>query len=933
MIARIVVTLLVTAAALLGDGAGLQVHAPAPPSDGHPPMSVKSLRDAGASALGPPRARATLGAVVGLFVERPNDSTLAARLLELARRAGREDWLSDFVRASARRLPTAATLFLSAELQFDQRGNAARVAMIRRAHRFAPNDTEIAIAHAVALGATGELLEAYAVLPPSLTDRKGWQEVSDLALQRLSIITAAVAPDGLGDILTTAWLQRSWRSSERATRARALAFAAALAFGTSREATSRVMAEASLLDAARSADAEGAAIALMNAAELSGDTSLVMRFESACELIPDASSVARADCLVSALQHAVFSGEFPRAFQIYNRLQEQPTGNPLMALRLGPATTTLLELNGEYRLSARLAAAAVAAAESIGDQDLEGDLLLRLARARRLVGDFPAAREAALQASALSGNSGDLAQQATLQRMAAERGARGEPAWIEIGAASSRDGDALREVGVSAGDSTLGDTSTSAHGGHLGDRGLAGLAEDLGRGLLLETEQHDEEALVIYLQAIDYMRSHHAGQSGDLLGAATLADVWQDVTRRALGLALASGRTELGLRILEVGRHWAGGDAGKGRPAADPPSHGQQLPLDKLLGDRLPADQLSLDQLPDRAAVVAYAVDKSRTWAIVLRHQGTTLVEIPLDPRALRDQVALWRELGKSNGSVDGWRILGARLASSLLMPIEIAGLLDGVDQVRFVPDDALHLVPFATLVTLRSQDEHNYSVSQFLSVAAAFRRFDRPPPGAPLVAFGASGGSGTLEEMLSIRRLGGRMFVGARATETAWKRESVAASAIHFGGHATPLGESPWTTALQLKADTANDGLLTITEILALPLRGAVVVLLGCDTAARPEKPGPAAYYRQVPSLGEAFLDAGASAVVGNLWPITEEDAQLIALEFYGAGGPARGSAALEQARATLRRRFPDMPRRWAGAVWLGVTEPLSAAPRPRGR
>jgi CHAT domain-containing protein len=272
-------------------------------------------------------------------------------------------------------------------------------------------------------------------------------------------------------------------------------------------------------------------------------------------------------------------------------------------------------------------------------------------------------------------------------------------------------------------------------------------------------------------------------------------------------------------------------------------------------------------------------------------------------------------------------------LGRALLTPIESAGLLDGVDHIWFVPDDVLHLVPFATLVTERDAEGPGYAVSQFPSIAAAFRTSDHPVAGAPLVAFGAGGGSGTLAEMLSIRRLGGHVYVGARATETAWKRQSVAASAIHFGGHATPRGRSQWATALQLRADSANDGLLTLAEILANPLHGAVVVLLGCDTAARPEQPGPAAYYRQVPSLGEAFLDAGARAVIGNLWPITEEDARLMAQEFYGAGGPAGGAAALEQARAALRRRFPDMPRRWAGAVWLGVAEPMPATSNLRGR
>lgn len=917
MIARVVVTLLVTAVSLLGDGATLQLHAPAPPPASHPPMSVDRVRETGPSALSARQTRAALGAAARLFVERPNDSALGSRLLELARSAGREDWLRDFVRASARRLPTAATLLLSAELEDDRGAVDGRMASIRRAHHAAPNDAEVAIVYAVALGASGKPLEAYAVLPPSLRERKAWPALSDRALERLSIITAAVAPEGLGDLIATEWLLRTWRSHDRSARAGALALVASLAAATGRDAARHAITAASLAHVVGSADPEASAMTLMNAAELSGDTSVVRRFEGVCEVFPEVSSVARADCLVSALQHAVFIGAFPRALDLYGSLPEQSVDNPLMALRLGGATMSLLELNGDYRQSARLATAAAAAAAMIGDRHLESKLLVRLARAQRLVGDFPAARAAALRAVAVAGAGDEVAQRATLERIAADRGVRGEPAWLEAGTAGSRYDEALLHALLSADGPISAGSISSGSGGatpssdvlDLDEQGFAALVEDLRRGLKLETEQRAEEALAIYLRAIDYWRSHQAAQADDLLESATIADVWQGVTRRALGLALASGKARLGLQILEAGRSWS--RTGNGN-------------------DRLSVGPFSAGQLPHRTALVGYAVDGTRTWAVVLRREKTTLLEIPVEPASLRDQVALWRELAKSNSSVARWRALGHRLARSLLAPLDTPGLLDGIDHLWIVPDDVLHLVPFATLVKLRGEEEFGYSVSQFLSVAGALRPRTSQPSGAPLVAFGAGGGSGILDEMLSIRHLSGSLYIGARATETAWKRESVAASAIHFGGHATPLGGSQWATALQLRADSTNDGRLTLAEILALPLRGTVVVLLGCDTAARPEQPGPAAYYRQVPSLGEAFLDAGASAVVGNLWPITEEDAKLMAQEFYGAGGPARGAAALEQARTVLRRRFPDMPRRWAGAVWLGAAEPFPTAPTP---
>jgi CHAT domain-containing protein len=175
---------------------------------------------------------------------------------------------------------------------------------------------------------------------------------------------------------------------------------------------------------------------------------------------------------------------------------------------------------------------------------------------------------------------------------------------------------------------------------------------------------------------------------------------------------------------------------------------------------------------------------------------------------------------------------------------------------------------------------------------------------------------------MRAVRRAGGRVFTGRRATEAEWRRQSPGASAIHFGGHAATPTPGATTGALVLRASSGHDGLLTIPEILETQVAGSTIVLLSCDTATRISEPGPAEYYRQVPSLGDAFLSAGARAVVGNLWPITETDAQALAVEFYEAGGPARGAAALEEARQALRERFPDLPRRWAGTVWLGAVD-----------
>jgi CHAT domain-containing protein len=210
------------------------------------------------------------------------------------------------------------------------------------------------------------------------------------------------------------------------------------------------------------------------------------------------------------------------------------------------------------------------------------------------------------------------------------------------------------------------------------------------------------------------------------------------------------------------------------------------------------------------------------------------------------------------------------------------------------------------------------------------------------VIAVGSGGGADQIAELDSV--LGGERQVsaapldpragvllrGPRATETHWRRLVARASVIHFGGHAlAPLGDGGGA-GLRLRGDASADGAVTVAEILATELPGSTVVLLACDTAARPSRTTAAGYHGLTPSIAEAFLIAGARAVVGTLWPITERDARLLAAAFYRAGGPARGLAALDDARRLLRQRWPDNPRLWAGIVWLGAAgaPPGSAAP-----
>ena len=873
---------------LLGDGGSLRLAAPTGPVHSRPPLSVQDVRRALEGDRLMRTDRRSLEGLARAYIAEPADARLAVLLLESARVTGRTDWLRQLATALSRRLPTGSTLLLRAELEYAEHGYARGIGLARAAHAASPEQPEIGISYAAALAGTGEPLQALDIVSRWAADPDAWAALEEPTLQRLAVILAAVAPETLGELASSRWLQRSWRSQEPAARLRALAFSSALAERLGRAAVAAESAEAGLEYASRAAGSS-TPIALMGAVDVSGtDTPLVGRIDNVCALLP-APSAARRDCLASALRGAVVAGDFTPALRLYELARRPRDQPPVLTMRLAIAALPLLELVGAYREASALAERAAVAAGQFGDAELEGSFRVRLARARRLLGDYPGAQDAALRATEVTAEGSALHGRAEDERSAATRALLGERE---------------RSAGLAAVARRHEKTGTSAL--PPGTR-MGAVIDTLGTAERLDVGGNRDAALRTYLHAIGGVDAVRGAATVDLLESIQLGDVWIDVNRRALGLALQHGDAKLALDLLERRRAVA--------PAA------------------VASSASASGWLPRGSVMIAYAIGPDRPAAIVLRDGIATLVALPTTTPLLRDRVTVWRELAKGGAVTPRWTAIGRSLAATLIEPVTAAGLLEGAEHLYVVPDDVLHLVSFATLATLATPAAGSrHVVTQAPSLAILRRALAVPPAAGPLVAFGVRGGSGMLEEMAVIRRAGGQVLMGPRATEAEWRRRSAGAAALHFGGHAAPSGRFDASAALQLRGDRSFDGLLTIADILSVPLAGSTVVLLGCDTATRSEQPGPASHYGSTPSLGEAFLHAGARAVVGNLWPITEQDAALLAQAFYGAGGPRRGAAALEEARASLRSRFPDLPRRWAGAVWLGAAgaeRPDAADPR----
>jgi len=126
---------------------------------------------------------------------------------------------------------------------------------------------------------------------------------------------------------------------------------------------------------------------------------------------------------------------------------------------------------------------------------------------------------------------------------------------------------------------------------------------------------------------------------------------------------------------------------------------------------------------------------------------------------------------------------------------------------------------------------------------------------------------------------------------------------------------DNPQRSAIVLAAGgSGDDGLLQMSEILEIDWGGRLVVLSGCRTAT-----GDLLQGAGVASLARAFLQAGAHAVVGSLWPLRDDETAAVFDRFYehlarGASVSAALSTAHEKARA---EGLP--PAAWSGLVLIG--------------
>jgi tetratricopeptide (TPR) repeat protein len=234
------------------------------------------------------------------------------------------------------------------------------------------------------------------------------------------------------------------------------------------------------------------------------------------------------------------------------------------------------------------------------------------------------------------------------------------------------------------------------------------------------------------------------------------------------------------------------------------------------------------------------------------------------------------RKLETDPGDAAAGRALGAAMLPPLASGARVALLVIGP-------------MARAPLAALRVADGLAIARYQLMRVPGLLPRAPARRPGRAVIAIGDPGGdlpAAAAEARKVAERLDGHALVGAAATRAAFAA-AAGADVLHLAAH---TAQRPDGATLDLA-----DGPVTVADASRLAPPPRLVVLASCDTAAGRDDAGNG-------SLANAFLDAGAEAVVATRWSVGDAETAELIDAFYAAGGDRDPVRALGAAQLASR-------------------------------
>jgi CHAT domain-containing protein len=116
----------------------------------------------------------------------------------------------------------------------------------------------------------------------------------------------------------------------------------------------------------------------------------------------------------------------------------------------------------------------------------------------------------------------------------------------------------------------------------------------------------------------------------------------------------------------------------------------------------------------------------------------------------------------------------------------------------------------------------------------------------------------------------------------------------------------------------SAEDGLLTMSEVMGLDLNAELAALIACQTGLGQSLPGEG-----VMSMGRAFQYAGARSVLMSLWSVAEKPSVKLVESFFAHRNEGKTKReALRLGRKDLKQQGYDHPFFWASFILVGEAD-----------
>jgi tetratricopeptide (TPR) repeat protein len=364
------------------------------------------------------------------------------------------------------------------------------------------------------------------------------------------------------------------------------------------------------------------------------------------------------------------------------------------------------------------------------------------------------------------------------------------------------------------------------------------------------------------------------------------------------------------------------GEEGGPRPPTDGELLGAQRALQDLAAERglEPAGGTRHFSEAERAAavrgdelLVAYLLDDRGARAFLVEPGGVRAVPLGVTPRDVADaQDRLGLQLGKFRlGTAYGERhaarlrastdrILGA-LGEQLLGPI--AGELDG-RPLTIVPWGPLHALPFHALRLGDRYLVETNEVSTAPSAALLAQLRGRAQGSEPLTVCSAGvaeeSAPAIAAELAAMERIFGGALERAEPEALAGRlRAGGGRGVLHLAAHGTYRPEHPVFSGLRL-----GRSFLTAWDVRRAANPFDLVALSGCETGRRYSIAG-----EELLGPAQAFLAAGARAVVASGWTLGDADSAACMERFFtrfAAGESARAALAGAQRELAAERPHP---------------------------